>query len=79
MAQQDEGGMGENELVYQFVAGLIDPLKVNVVGTKGTFDELLSKARFEEARLREVLSMQNRPRAGREADFQPRLGFALVL
>lgn len=52
-AQQEEGGMGENVLAYQFVAGLIDPLKAKLVGTKGTFDELLTKARFEEARMKE--------------------------
>ena len=29
-AQQKEGGMGENVLAYQFVAGLIDPLKAKL-------------------------------------------------
>ena len=53
MAQCEEGGMGENVLVYQFVAGLIDALKAKLVGTKGTFDELLTRARFEEARMKE--------------------------
>ena len=52
-AQQEEGGIGENVLAYQFVAGLIDPLKAKLVGTKGTFEELLTKARFEEARRKE--------------------------
>ena len=51
-AQQEEGGMGENVLAYQFIAGLIDPLKAKLIGTKGTFEELLTKARFEEARMK---------------------------
>ena len=46
--------MGENVLAYQFVAGLIEPLKSKLVGVKGTFDELLTKARFKEARLNEI-------------------------
>lgn len=55
---QDGGGaaeaMGQSVLTYQFVAGLVDPIKSKLVGTGGTFEELLAKARFEEARLKEV-------------------------
>lgn len=54
--------MGENVLAYQFVAGLIEPLKLKLVGIKGTFDELLTKARFEEARLKERMRSNNSSR-----------------
>ena len=63
---QHEGGgaeaMGRSVLRSQFVAGLRAELRAKVVGCPGDFEELLSKARFEEARLREVLPMWNRPR-----------------
>ena len=38
-------------LVNQFVAGLLENIKVKVVGIEGSFDQLLAKARFEEAKL----------------------------
>ena len=64
---QSEGGaaeaMGQSVLTYQFVAGLIDPIKAKLVGTAGTFDELLAKARFEEACIKEVGSGNNQPGA----------------
>ena len=41
--------MGQSVLAYQFVAGLTGDLKAKLVGCEGTFDELLVKARFEEA------------------------------
>jgi len=47
--------MGQSVLRYQFVAGLRTELKAKVIGCTGLFEELLSKARFEEARLREVV------------------------
>lgn len=59
-ALQEEGGMGESVLAYQFVAGLVDPLKARLVGVTGTFDELLSKARFEEARVKETSKATSR-------------------
>ena len=37
-------------MAYQFIAGLIDLLKAKLIGTK---EELLTKARFEEARMKE--------------------------
>ena len=43
--------MGKSVLWYQFIAGHRAELKVKVVGCTGDFDELLSKSRFEEARL----------------------------
>ena len=61
-AQQEGGGaeiMGQSVLAYQFVAGLTGDLKAKLVGCEGTFDELLVKARFEEARLRDVVRVGN--------------------
>ena len=51
--------MGKSVLRYQFIAGLRAELKAKMVGCTGDFDELLSKARFEEARLREVRPERN--------------------
>ena len=55
---QDAGSgaeeMSRSALAYQFVAGLKDKLKSKLVGRSGSFEELLCKARFEEARLREM-------------------------
>ena len=43
--------MGKSVLSNQFVSGLVDPLKAKMLGRSGTVEELLAKARFEEARL----------------------------
>ena len=51
--------MGKSVLWYQFIAGLRAELKAKVVGCKGDFDELLSKARFEKARLPVVRPERN--------------------
>ena len=45
-------------LTNQFVAGLRTSLKAKVAGTEGSFEELLTKARFEEAKLRELKDAQ---------------------
>ena len=42
--------MGRSVLAYQFVAGLESSLKSRLAGVKGTFDQLLVKTRFEEAK-----------------------------
>ena len=42
---------GRSVLVSQFVAGLIPALKAKVASTDGKFEEILVKARFEEAKL----------------------------
>ena len=41
----------------QFVAGLLPALKIKVAGVDGKLDEILVKARFEEAKLRELSAM----------------------
>ena len=47
--------MGRSVLAYQFVAGLLPYFKSKLVGSDGKFEELLTKARFEEARYRDVV------------------------
>ena len=46
--------MGRSVLASQFVAGLTPALKAKVAGTEGKFEEILVKARFEEAKLRNL-------------------------
>ena len=49
--------MGETILANQFVAGLLPGLKAKVVGSDGTLDQILLKARFEEAKHRELKNL----------------------
>ena len=51
---QETEAMGRSVLAYQFVAGLKPNLKSKLAGVEGTFDQLLVKARFEEAKLRDL-------------------------
>ena len=46
--------MGKSVLAYQFVSGLLPELKAEVAGTEGDFERQLAKARFEEAKAREL-------------------------
>ena len=46
--------MGKLILVSHFIAGLIPTLKLKVASTDGGFDEAFVKARFEEAKLRDL-------------------------
>ena len=46
--------MGKSVLANQFVAGLRSEIKGKVVGMEVSFEELLVKARFEEAKLRDL-------------------------
>ena len=50
--------MAQSVLTYQFVDGLVPELKAKLAGSEGSFEELLSKARFQEAHLRDVVSME---------------------
>ena len=43
------------------MAGLLPDIKSKMVGSEGNFNQLLSKARFEEAKLREIDSIQSSP------------------
>ena len=47
--------MGRSVLAYQFVAGLRSDIKIKVSGTEGNFEQLLIKARFEEAKIRDFI------------------------
>ena len=46
--------MGRTVLTSQFVAGLLPELKSKVAGNEGEFEHVLVKARFEEAKLRDL-------------------------
>ena len=45
-------------MAYQFTAGLLPHLKVKIAGQEGTFEELLTKARFEEAKHRDIVETE---------------------
>ena len=47
--------MGRLVLAYQFIAGLLPHLKAKIAGQEGTFKELLTKTRFEEARHHDIV------------------------
>ena len=51
--------MGKSVLAYQFVSGLLPELKAEVAGTEGDFEHQLTKARFEEAKARELGRVSN--------------------
>ena len=51
---QETEDRGRSVLDYQFVAGLKPYLKSKLAGIEGTSDQLLVKARFEEAKLRDL-------------------------
>ena len=49
---QDPEDMGRSVLCCQFVTGLRQEIKLKLAGVEGTFDQLLARARLEEAKLR---------------------------
>ena len=51
---QETETMGKAVLAYQFVSGLLPEIQVKVAGVEGTFNQLWIKARFEEAKLRDL-------------------------
>ena len=53
--------MGEMILANQFIAGLLPSLKAKIVGSEGTMDQMLLKARFEEAKSKELRSVTKGP------------------
>ena len=55
--------MGQSVLANQFIAGLRSDLKSKVVGVEGSLEQLLLKARSEEAKKRELreLSLRTLP------------------
>ena len=52
--QPEADSMGQTVLANQFISGLRADLKSKVVGTDGNLEQLLVKARFEEAKKREL-------------------------
>ena len=46
--------MGKTVLAYQFVAGLLPKIRAKVAGTEGIFEQLWVKARYEEAKARDL-------------------------
>ena len=50
---EEEDTMGRAVLANQFLAGLHPKLKGKLAGHESTFDQLLARARFEEAKLRD--------------------------
>ena len=46
--------MGKTVLAYQFAAGLKPEIRLKVTGTEGSFEQLRMRARFEEAKLRDL-------------------------
>ena len=58
-AGQDNGeaeGFGRAVLAYQFVVGLTPVLRTKVAGVEGSLEHLLVKARFKEAKIRDLVS-----------------------
>ena len=50
----EANSMGQSVLAYQFVAGLRPVLKAKLAGSEGKLEQLLLKARFEEAKIRDL-------------------------
>ena len=46
--------MARTMLANQFAVGLRQDIKVKMAGVKGTFKQLLTKAKIEEAKLRDI-------------------------
>lgn len=58
--------MGQTVLTYQFVAGLKPELHLKVAGNDGTFEQLLMRARLEEAKLCDLQPDPGVPRQSAE-------------
>jgi len=59
-ATEQAEGFGRSVLAYQFVAGLKRNLQSKVAGIEGDFEQLLVRARFEEAKIRDLSSQNDR-------------------
>lgn len=59
-ATEEAEGFGRSVLAYQFVAGLKRNLQSRVAGVEGDFEQLLVRARFEEAKIRDLSSSSDR-------------------
>ena len=64
-ATEEVEGFGRSVLAYQFVAGLKRNLQSKVAGVEGDLEQLSLKARFEEAKIRDLSSQGDQhPRSG---------------
>lgn len=63
--------MEQTVLSSQFVAGLLPDIKSKVAGVEGDLEKLLTKARFEEAKLRELKETQKAPTAKPKVTSKP--------
>lgn len=52
---RDVESMGQSVLAYQFIAGLLSDITLKLAGSEGSFEQLLMRARFEEAKLRDLV------------------------
>ena len=59
-ATEEAEGFGRSVLAYQFVAGLKQNLQSKVAGVEGDFEQLLLRARFEEAKIRDLTFQSDR-------------------
>ena len=50
---QETEQMARTMLANQFAVGLRQEIKIKVAGVEGNFEQLLAKAKFEEAKLRD--------------------------
>ena len=66
----ESNSMGQTVLANQFVAGLRPELKAKVVGTDGNIEQLLVKARFEEAKRKELATVRSTPQPKRPVTSQ---------
>ena len=57
--------MGRVELTNQFLSGLQPEPKSKLAGQEGSFDQLLARARFEEAKQREFAAERERRSSSR--------------
>lgn len=64
--------VGQIVLVNQFVSGLRSELQAKVVGVEGGMEEIVTKARFEEAKLKELSGRNVGPQ--QKKTFPPRVG-----
>ena len=60
----DAEKMGQTVLAYQFVAGLKPEIRLKVAGHEGSFEQLLMKARLEEAKLHDLQPTPQRMSGG---------------
>ena len=58
---QEAAKLGQMVLTNQFATGLRGDIKMKVVGVEGSFDQMLTRARFEKAKLRDLSNNETGP------------------